>query len=38
MVNLKELFIDKIVIDLNIIGEIKDVEKGEDLLRIFLFR
>lgn len=38
MVNLKELFIDKIVIDLNIIGEIKDVEKGEGLLRIFLYR
>lgn len=38
MVNLKELFIDKIVIDLNIIGEIKDVEKGEGLSRIFLYR
>lgn len=38
MVNLKELFIDKIVIDLNIIVEIKDVEKGEGLLRIFLYR
>lgn len=38
MVNLKELFINKIVIDLNIIVEIKDVEKGEGLLRIFLYR
>lgn len=38
MVNLKELFIDKIVIDLNIIVEIKDVEKGEGLLRIFSYR
>lgn len=38
MVNLKELFIDKIVIDLNIINEIKDEEKGEGLLKIFLYR